>query len=267
MAFDPAANLAPAPTTEPPPPADAPARCKVRLRFGKGFDLRLLSHHDLLRAFERLFRRADLPLAHTQGFNPHPRIVFALSLPLGVIGLEEVVEIELDRPFDTEELRCRLAGQAPPGLRFHGLKSIALKANARVARLTYRLPAPDDRLAALHAAIPPLLNQPQLLVRRVRTPGQSVDLRPSIHQLRLVEIADASALPGLAGAQRSTWHHTLELELTPTPAGTARPEEVLALLEQPDLLDLGGVLERSRLLLVDELPPITVEGTSCPRSC
>ena len=69
---------------------------KIRLRFRKDGDLRLISHHDLLRTFERMLRRAAIPFHSTQGFNPKPRLVFALSLALGIIGHEEVVELELD---------------------------------------------------------------------------------------------------------------------------------------------------------------------------
>ncbi len=52
------------------------------------------------------------------------------------------------------------------------------------------------------------------------------------------------------------------MELGLTPAGTARPEEVLALLGLSDLLEAGAVLERSRLVLVDELPPPLAEGNA-----
>src|SRR5258708_18988302 len=74
----------------------SPVCDKVRIRFRKDDDLRLLSHHDLMRAFQRMLRRASLPVQHSQGFHPQPRLIFALSLPLGVIGCEEVVELELD---------------------------------------------------------------------------------------------------------------------------------------------------------------------------
>src|SRR5947209_16033599 len=100
------------------PPAPAPQRSfdKVRLRFRKGGPLRLLSHHDLLRTFTRMLRRADLPFRRTQGFNPQPRLVFALSLPLGVVGCDEVVELELDEELPPEEVHARLSRQAPAGL-------------------------------------------------------------------------------------------------------------------------------------------------------
>ena len=60
---------------------------KLRFRFAKTGTLRLLSHHDLMRCLERMLRRADLPFKSTAGFHPGPRVVFALSLPLGVVGL------------------------------------------------------------------------------------------------------------------------------------------------------------------------------------
>ena len=91
---------------------------KARIRFRKGGALRLVSHHDLMRGFERLLRRADIPFRSTEGFHPQPRLVFALSLPLGQVGTNEVVELEL-----TEELDPRrrprpheAAGPAGAGL-------------------------------------------------------------------------------------------------------------------------------------------------------
>ena len=96
-----------------PAPKPPPLRDKVRIRFRKDRDLRLLSHHDLLRTFERMLRRAGLPVRRTQGFHPHPRLVFALSLPLGVVGCAEVVEIELDEVLPVEQIRDCLMRQAP----------------------------------------------------------------------------------------------------------------------------------------------------------
>ena len=96
-------------TPGPPDRGPGPRYCRVRLRFRKGGDLRLVSHHDLMRCFERMLRRADLPVHATEGFNPRPRMVFALSLALGIVGCEEVVELELDAEVPPEEVRDRLA--------------------------------------------------------------------------------------------------------------------------------------------------------------
>ena len=82
---------------------------KVRLRFAKRGDLRLISHHDLLRCLERALRRARIPMAVSQGFNPRPKIVFALALALGIEGRREVVELELAEPTEPAEVLRRLA--------------------------------------------------------------------------------------------------------------------------------------------------------------
>src|SRR6516225_7516035 len=115
--------MAPDPTTAPPARPPGP-RDKVRIRFRKDGPLRLLSHHDLMRTFERMLRRADLPFRRTQGFHPKPRLVFALSLPLGVVGRDEVVELELDQELPPEEIHDRLARQAPAGLSVTSVRRI-----------------------------------------------------------------------------------------------------------------------------------------------
>jgi radical SAM-linked protein len=212
----------------------------VRIRFRKGGALRLLSHHDLLRTFERLLRRAEIPFRRTQGFNPHPRLVFALSLPLGVVGCDEVVELELDEVLPPDEVHARLAGQAPPGLDVLSVCRIDPRSSARVRGLCYALPVPAERVPELTRRIAEVLAAPECWVERSRPPGRRLDLRAVIRDIRLQ-------------AEGAAWR--LEIDLWLTAAGTARPEEVLALLGLADLIDAGAVLERSRLELEDEAPP------------
>src|SRR6478672_11566182 len=88
---------------------------KVRLRFAKRGDLRLISHHDLMRCLERLLRRARIPMALSQGFNPRPKVVFALAMGLGIEGRREVVDLELSEPMGPAEVLRRLSAAAPPG--------------------------------------------------------------------------------------------------------------------------------------------------------
>ena len=102
-------------------------RDKVRIRFRKDGDLRFLSHHDLMRSFERMLRRSNLPIRWTEGFHPAPRIVFPLSLPLGVIGPVEVLELELQDTFPPDEILARLRAQAPLGIDFQTIRPIPFK--------------------------------------------------------------------------------------------------------------------------------------------
>jgi radical SAM-linked protein len=244
---------------EPKHPAD-----KVRIRFRKSGALRLLSHHDLMRTFERLLRRSELPFHRSQGFHPKPRLIFALSLPLGVVGCQEVVELELGQVLPLEDIHDRLARQAPPGLEILSVRRIPLKINAQVCRLAYALPVPAERLPSLTSRIAEVLSARECWIDRhrphSRQAGRRLDVRPFLEALKIV---DRESWIGNRENKdpRSTIHDprfTLEMVLRLTSAGTARPEEVLSLLGLEDLLDAGVVFERSRLELHDELPALEV---------
>jgi radical SAM-linked protein len=211
---------------------------KVRIRFRKGGDLRLISHHDLLRCFERMLRRAALPFHSTEGFNPKPRLVFALSLPLGVTGCEEVVELELDVEVPPQEVHERLARQAPPGLEVLRVQRVPPRTTAQVRQVTYRVAVPPGPQEDLSDRIASLLARPECWVERPRARRPRMDIRPFLLNLCLSPAA-------------------LEMTFRVTPNGTARPDEVLDLLGLGGLLDAGAVLERTRLELEDETPAAT----------
>jgi radical SAM-linked protein len=206
---------------------------KIRLRFRKDGDLRLISHHDLLRTFERMLRRAAIPFRSTQGFNPKPRLVFALSLALGIVGHEEVVELELDEGMAAEAVRERLSQHAPAGLTFTSARLIDKSLTAHVPQVTYRLNLPGALLATAQSAIERIRIASELWIERTRPHPRRIDIRPYIQDCRIVSSA-------------------LEMDLAVTPAGTARPEEVLHFLDLENCLEEGAVLERTRLELTDE---------------
>jgi radical SAM-linked protein len=217
-----------------PPPAGVPTRAKVRVRFRKSDDLRLLSHHDLMRTFERLLRRASLPFRSTEGFHPKPRFVFALSLPLGIVGCEEVVELELSEPVPPEEVHARLAAGTVPGLEFLSVRRVESRRAAQPRRVTYRVPLPAGREAGLPDRAAALLASGACPIERERPERKKLDLRPYIDQIRVS--------PG-----------ALEMDLWVKPSGMARPDEVLALLGLQDVTEAGVVIERTRLELHDEI--------------
>src|SRR6188768_1097402 len=124
---------------------------KFRFRFRKSGTLRLVSHHDLMRCAERMLRRAALPFKSTAGFHPTPRLVFALSMPLGVVGRDEVVELELTEPRDSGEVLTALNAQAPAGLEFTRAAVVPMKATGRVRRVVYELPLPPERVPQVEA--------------------------------------------------------------------------------------------------------------------
>jgi radical SAM-linked protein len=209
-----------------------------------------------MRTFERMLRRAALPVRRTQGFHPHPRIIFALSLPLGVVGCAEVVEMELDVILALDEIRERLTCQCPPGMDILSIERVSPRNTAQVRRLCYRIKVPSERVPALRERIASVLAAPECLIERKREPVRRIDLKPWLNDLRLVDLeGEAPAEPGdrgSAGASPSKSTTTLDMILWLLPSGTARPDEVLQLLELGDLLDEGFVLERAWLELHDE---------------
>jgi radical SAM-linked protein len=208
-------------------------RDKVRIRFRKGGDLRLISHHDLMRCFERMLRRAALPFHSTEGFNPKPRLVFAMPLPLGVVGLQEVAELELDEELPPEAIHACLARQAPVGLVILDVYRIDIKATAHVRRACYRVALPAGYDANLSGRVADLLGVGECWVERSRPQPRRLNIKPYLSDVRL--------LPG-----------AVEVELFVTPTGTARPEEVLGLLGMHDLLEGGAIIERTMLELEEE---------------
>src|SRR6201991_3863955 len=81
---------------------------RVRLRFAKRGRLRFLSHRDLARSFERAGRRAGIPVSHSHGFSPHPRLSWIGAAPTGAASEAEYVEIGLTREVDPADLAAEL---------------------------------------------------------------------------------------------------------------------------------------------------------------
>ena len=204
---------------------------KVRIRFRKSGDLRLVSHLDLMRSFERMLRRAGLPFRMTAGFHPTPRLVLAQSLPLGVVGHSEVAELELTEEVEPDEVLRRLRAQAPPGIDFLSAGRIPLKTTARPRRAGYRIPLDDpppdltDRCAAF-------LARAEVWAERERPRPRLFNIRPYVDSLTF----DGGCL------LVSVWL---------TQEGSARADEVAAAVGLTD----PPLIERVDLELSDEVPP------------
>ncbi len=158
---------------------------RVRIRFCKQGDLRLISHRDLVRTIERLFRRAGVAPRMSEGFHPKPRMSFPSALGLGIAGLDEVLEVELQEELPPEQLLAVLAAQAPAGLTFTAAEVVAPGIRkAQLSSLTYEVPVPAHRSADLPAAVARLLAADAWPVDRS---GREcpVDVRPFIEDLQI----------------------------------------------------------------------------------
>ena len=89
---------------------------RIRLRYTKRGRLRFTSHRDFQRAFERALRRAEVPMAYSAGFTPHPKVSYANAAPTGTGSEAEYLEIALTEARDPQQLRLLLDESLPAGL-------------------------------------------------------------------------------------------------------------------------------------------------------
>jgi len=201
------------------------------MRFRKEGDLRLISHRDLLTAIERLFRRIGLKLSMSGGFHPRPRISFPLSLALGIRGLDEVFEVEIDDPVDGETLLAQLQAAAPPGLVFTSADWIATGSPRLAAEAaTYEIDVPPEHVAGLHERVAAFLAEQSHVISREHR-DQTVDVRSAVAELTLTDSALRMRL------------------LTDSATAAAKPQEVLQAIGLDRLLDEGCCLTRTKLIL------------------
>lgn len=163
----------------PPPP---PVVARVRLRFAKRGRVRFLSHRDVARTFERGLRRAQVPMAYSAGFSPHPRISWVGAAPTGAASEAEYVELALATDIEPAALLTALDAALPPGLDVTACvpaEGTPLADRVDASRWRVRLPgvAPDD----LRTAVAALLAAESVVVERVMKDGRrAIDVRAAV---------------------------------------------------------------------------------------
>ena len=167
----------------------------IRVAYSKTGLSRFLSHLDLVRVFDRALRRAQIPVAYSQGFHPHPKLAFGPSLPLGVEGKREYFDIQLSTLYPGN-LEVALGRVLPEGLRVLCTKPILAKTESLSAALNlaeYRVEVPPER--DLKEKIADLLRAERLVVQRHRKgTSQEVNIRPAILDLRQIKSGGNSSI-------------------------------------------------------------------------
>ena len=91
-----------------------------RLLFSKQGEAVWISHLDLMRLFQRAFKRAGLPLTHTQGYNPRPSVSIAMPLSVGTESLCELLDFDLEgEEVPCEDIMRRLNAVLVKGVKVH----------------------------------------------------------------------------------------------------------------------------------------------------
>src|SRR5215217_2612556 len=159
---------------------------RIRITFAKQGALRYTGHLDLHRLWERAARRAELPLAYSQGFHPQPKMNIAAALPLGFSSRCEVLDMRLEREFPLEGLRERLQETLPTGIQVSNIEAVddklpALQTLVASAEYQVSLTETADR-SQLERRIDSVMAA-ESIIRERR--GKTYDLRPLIEELNL----------------------------------------------------------------------------------
>jgi radical SAM-linked protein len=180
-----------------------PALCRMRITFREGEAIKYISHLDLLRAWERTFRRAGLPLAYSQGFNPHPRIVIAMPLPVGCTGEREVVDIWLDEPLSPSALVEALDPALPLGLSVVEARVVPLRGPALptlISCAVYQIALDGVSVDEIAARVERFMARETLEVQFRR---KTFDLRPLVGALTVQKVEPHPVLEAVLLRDRS----------------------------------------------------------------
>ena len=163
---------------------------------------RFCGHLEVVQMFYRALRRARLPLAFSQGFNPIPKLAFGPALPVGTGSLAEFFVFEATRPVkETGRMIERLNSFLPEGFRCTGLALAASKMPDKfICRYLVRLPMPVDG-----KAVEDFLGRGRVeLTRKRKGRERTFDIRPLVRAIRTIgedeieiELAHESSRPGV----------------------------------------------------------------------
>lgn len=151
----------------------------LRIKFTKKNYLRYISHHDLMRLFERAFRRADIPIKYSEGFNPQPRLSIANPLALGIASCSEYMDIELQERMLEHVFMDKVNEELPDDIKILEVKYIentkSLSSLIRWGYYEIEFKAKNLKgLEELEKLIKNWLEEDEILMKKVKRKGNKV---------------------------------------------------------------------------------------------
>ena len=161
---------------------------RVRIKFSKQEPMQYIGHLDTMRYFQKVLRRADLPVAYSEGFSPHILMSFASPLGVGKTSTGEYFDLDLREPVSCTEIAYRMKKQLSEGFavtavseieesrRSNGMRVIA--AASYLVSLSADIPSSDDHIRKF-------LEQDQInVLRKTKHKEEVADIRPWIYDFR-----------------------------------------------------------------------------------
>lgn len=210
---------------------------RLCLTFGRGEEVKYITHLDVMRLWYRALRRAGMPLLYSQGFNPRPRIAIAAPLALGVTSEAELMDVFLERKVSLHFFTRVVSEQLPPGINILGVweywpKLPSLQSQLRFAE--YRVEVESSKAPKeVRQALDSLLAKRSLPWQHSRDKEiHRYDLRALIDALWIIDQGDA--------------RYTLGMRLRNDASGSGRPEQVTIAL---GFSEYPKSIHRARLIL------------------
>ena len=195
---------------------------RIRITFSKQGALRYTGHLDLHKLWERAARRAELPLAYSQGFHPQPKMNIAAALPLGFSSRCEVLDMRLESDIPLDGLRDKLQETLPTGIQVLSIEQVDDRAPAlqtQVESAEYEVIGIESSIGSDLKRMIDSVMESESIIRSRR--GKEYDLRPLIEELFLT----LAPLP--EGERQGA---SVYMKLSAKEGATGRPEEVLDVL-------------------------------------
>jgi len=170
----------------------------LRIKFFRGEEVKYISHLDLMKLFERALRRAKIQIAYSQGFNPHPQMVFGLPLSVGVTSEAEYADFEFTTGIKANDFIERLNKELPKGMLIVEAAERKSRDNimATISAASYDILLSSDEkreMGSLNNSIDQFLQLPSINAKKENKHGvREIDIRPMIYD---VKIKDLEVLP------------------------------------------------------------------------
>lgn len=163
----------------------------VRIWYTKDDECKYISHLDLNRVMMRALHKSKINLWHTEGFNPHPFVTFALPLSLGFKGVKETMDIKLlDDDFNEESIINSLNNCLPTGIRVYAVTTPVMKAG-KIEQALFEIVIKDDTVDVdtLYKNFKDFLNQEEILVmKKTKKKGlKEIDIKPHILKVKVAD--------------------------------------------------------------------------------
>lgn len=159
----------------------------LRIRFTRGEGVKFISHLDLMKVFERAIRRSNLPISYSQGFNPHPQMVFGLPLAVGMTSECEYADFELTQEIPPEQFMERLNESLPEEIRITAAAPKRSKKNimSTIVGADYVLEIFSDEEIPLHTAMRRVENLLKRESIKVLKEGRGKDRRATFREVEI----------------------------------------------------------------------------------